>query len=211
MSEIVKFLKCPDENEKGYEELFKKFIYFAKNYSIDEELLSMYHDFLSNKIFSNKSMIKFIHNNDDVAILKYLNTSINNFLKDYYNHFKNNDNLSLNSVVNDEDDLEFLDTIESDSISEELKFESYEILNIIVEKFDERKKRILCQYLYSNKKNFIKDLSRNAYDKAIQRLKVEIQDIVREHLLSQEAFLCFMQIYVSEVCEKFCCIDRSSK
>ncbi|AEI15261.1 hypothetical protein Flexsi_1611 [Flexistipes sinusarabici DSM 4947] len=205
--EIIKFLKRPESSEEGYHSLlqlfsysFYKFDVIKNNYECD----AVFHDFLLKNIFHNKTFFLFLHSSDEKDIMPYLKKMIRNFLINLRNKtIRKGTDLSLDETLNDDSNDTFADMLKNERVSHELIFEAKSILSIFLNTLTEKNKRILCQYLYSKKYQFISGISRDAFDKAVERTKKKVQEIVEQNKLSFDSIKVFFDyIYVSEVCEK---------
>lgn len=206
--EIVKFLRNPAQSEAGYRYLlqlfsysFYKFDVIRKNFECD----SVFHDFLIKDIFNNKTFQSFLTNSkDEKDIIPYLRRTIRNFLINLHNKIlRKGLNISLDEPIYENDKENLIAKIKNERVSHELLFEAESILPYFSSSLNEKNKRILCQYLYSGRYDFITNMSRDAFDKAVERLKDKVKDIVKKHKLSIDSMKIFFDyIYVSEVCEK---------
>ncbi|AEI15001.1 hypothetical protein Flexsi_1351 [Flexistipes sinusarabici DSM 4947] len=205
--EIIKFLKRPESSEEGYHSLlqlfsysFYKFDVIKNNYECD----AVFHDFLLKNIFHNKTFFLFLHSSDEKDIMPYLKKMIRNFLINLRNKtIRKGTDLSLDETLNDDSNDTFADMLKNERVSHELIFEAKSILSIFLNTLTEKNKRILCQYLYSKEYQFISGINRDAFDKAVERIKKKVREIVEQNKLSFDSIKVFFDyIYVSEVCDK---------
>lgn len=193
--EIIKFLKRPESSEEGYHSLlqlfsysFYKFDVIKNNYECD----AVFHDFLLKNIFHNKTFFLFLHSSDEKDIMPYLKKMIRNFLINLRNKtIRKGTDLSLDETLNDDSNDTFADMLKNERVSHELIFEAKSILSIFLNTLTEKNKRILCQYLYSKKYQFISGISRDAFDKAVERTKKKVQEIVEQNKLSFDSIKVF--------------------
>ena len=204
--QIINFLLNPNNNKEGYFLLLEKFKYICISFNFpNDSCEDLFHDFLYKNIWNNTKLLEFITKSNTESIISYINRSIKNFLINNWNRNKaNNETLSLNNSISESDE-EYIETIKAEHISNEIIYEAYAILEEIVHNLDERKKKILCQYIYGDKKDFNLDMGKDALYKAIERLKKDLKDLIIKHKFSEESFNFFISnIYVSKICEKFC-------
>ena len=136
--------------------------------------------------------------------MPYLKKMIRNFLINLHSKtIRKGIDISLDETLNDDSNDTFADMVKNERVSQELIFEAKSILSIFLNSLTEKNKRILCQYLYSKNYEFISGMSRDAFDKAVERIKKKVQEIVEQNKLSYDSIKVFFDyIYVSEVCEK---------
>ncbi len=204
IKEIITFILNPDADCNGYYLLLslfeKRFLKFSFPH---ESCLDAFHDFLKDKIWNNEKLLNFVNNNKNKESISYVVRTIQNFLITYWNKNKNHlETLSLNNKISDTD-AEFIENMEFEAVSNEIKFEAFSLLNYLDDKFDEKKKRILCQFLFGKDKDFNLGMGKDAFYKAVERLKKELTDIVINNRFAQESVeFLFNNIFVSEICEK---------
>lgn len=209
MNNIINFLKYPDrDNEAGYNELYDFFCKIASKFDI-EETLEDYHDFLFKKIFKNSALKRFLDKTEkEQVVYGYIKRMINNY---FYNEYRNRlTPIAIDSQISEDGDLTIGDMIKDESLADEIIFEAVSLLKLIGDKFTEKKKRILCQYLYSGEHIFISDIKQDAFYKSIERIKKDLTEICVSNKFSEESVTFFIQnIYLSEICEKYRLMDRS--
>ncbi len=196
---LKKFLKSPVNEQyakEGYNILFKIFSSRAIIFKIHshEKIINLYHEFLLNKIFNNLTFRNFLDRAKDNEIKNYLYKMIDNFLK---NEFKKNKNFD---VIFDENEIK-----KDNSLFPEINFEAKLLISLIGNNLTLREKMILCKFLFKERYNFLKNLSKDAYYKAVERLKKKLQEIILKNKISKESVdLFFEKIFMSEICEKIC-------
>jgi hypothetical protein len=202
---IKNFILNPNENSEGYFLFFKIFEnkYFKFKFP-KETSLDSFHDFLYDKVWNNKVLLNFIQSNDETSIIRYIGGTINNYLLTKWNKDnKYNNTLSLNNKMSDSD-TEYIENLKEEQIANEIKFEAYSILEQLDDFLDERKKRILCQFLYGKEKDFNLNMKQDAFYKAVERLKKELSEFILKNKFARESMDFFINnIFVSEICEQF--------
>lgn len=207
---IINFIKSPGNSEEGYKELFKLFKKISDKYNLNKDLEDNYHEFITSNIFEKTKLKEIIEKTDDNGLIFYLKTMIKNFLINSYREKRYEESvISLNERISSENENdEFIDFIKDEVIEKVTEIESLEILEEIKVYFSEDKQRLLCEILYREKRKnykFIKDMSENAFYKAVERFKVELGSFFLKLQSSDEAVKYFLyHIYPSEICEKFC-------
>lgn len=205
--EIIKFLKKPESSEEGYHSLLKLFSYSFYKFDViknNYECDAVFHDFLLKNIFHNKTFCLFLNNSYEKDIMPYVKKMIRNFLINLHSKtIRTGTDISLDETLNNDSNDTFADMVKNERVSHELIFEAKSILSIFLNSLTEKNKRILCQYLYSKNYEFISGISRDAFDKAVERIKKKVQEIIEQNKLSFDSIKVFFDyIYVSEVCEK---------
>lgn len=208
MDSILNFLKYPEQNnEEGYNKLYGFFCKVASKFEI-QDILDEYHTFLSKKIFSNNALKRFIDKNEkEQVVYGYIKRMINNY---FYNEYRNDlATIPIDNPISEDGELTIGDTIKDEFLADEIIFEAFSLLNLIDNGFSEKKKKILCQYLYAGEYIFINDMKQDAFYKSVERLKKELTEICISNKFSEEAVTFFIQnIYLSEICEKYRLIGR---
>ncbi|MCA1933737.1 MAG: hypothetical protein LDL13_09195 [Calditerrivibrio sp.] len=210
ITKIIAFIKSPHEHEDGYKEFFILFEKISKRYNI-ENVMDEYHEFVTSNIIEKTKLLEPAEKFDDKSMIYYLKESIKNFLINTCRankHMKEVISLNEKRPLSENEEDELIDIIKSDEIESIIRIEAVQILKIVKKSFSEDKQKLLCEILYREKRNeykFIKDMSENAFYKAVERLKTELQRFFLEIHSSDEAVKYFLyHIYPSEICEKFC-------
>ncbi len=172
--------------EKIYKKLYLQFYSIAKTFQINEDIESLYHEFLIQK-WKNGLNFKNSH---------YLNVMIKNFLINKFNEKKRKE-------IPDEIKIEI--KIKDEIFIPEIYSEIVQFFEIIKKELKEREIKILCYYVNSEKYYFFKDMSRDAKYKAIERVKKRLRNIQNIYNFSEEAVkVALEKFFQSEICDKIC-------
>lgn len=200
--EIYLFLQ--GKSEKGLEiisNIFFKQLYSQSYISLtkQEEPEDIFMDFI-NKIFEKRTFLLQKFENQSQGLASYIRQMAKNFLKD---KLKIMSEIQFESVNNYE---RLISTDKNEPIKQLIKIEGFRFAEIIDSKFKEEEILILCYITATNKKDFeekyLKDLSKDAIYKRVERVKRKLRGVISDFGYSQEAVRFYIENILPSKCKR---------
>ncbi|WP_457641257.1 hypothetical protein [Persephonella sp.] len=218
MSEIhsLIFKYIIDYDSKG-EEIVKNIFRKTLNKSAFDSLITssdsfddLYNEFYIKKIIPQRDKFRKIFENDYTGLIKYLKTTIHNFLSDLRDKKKIEE---LSITIEDENSgkkVPLVETVGSNEIFNIIQYiEASEITEKIKKFLSEEDQKVLCYIVFKDKyhKNYcLENLRADTIYKRVERLKKEkLKKFVETYGVTEEGFRLFLKEYLmSEICNKLC-------